>query len=410
MVTTNVCVRQASPGVWPLRPERWFRLKSGGATTRSNLCAVAPAPTLVSAGIGGAFVKNESMVVRCASEVGHTYVRHDYCFAPREWGPRDDDNQTAWLGGLSLVGSERHAINFNHFNRDVLFWNRVLRSEKAAAARRAVGHADGPSAGRVQRLVVADPDDLSEWSLHHVRAVLPATLRARLLWSAAGRHRALRRKRELSVAVPPPARTVCFDALAEKVKAYSGDRDDLSAMRVRAFDYCGVPRDTVPSELVLEVRGRSNSTSRRVSNAAELSVFLEEYARRELCLRYSEVVFSTLDYCGQVRAVAKAKMLVGIHGQGLTNAVFLHPDAVLVELFTAAYGTNIDGLGHQPLAMGSGIHYLALMIAEPPATKECGGGARGSFMGWKLNPRCPSHVDVPKLKEGLSRARQWLPI
>ena len=44
--------------------------------------------------------------------------------------------------------------------------------------------------------------------------------------------------------------------------------------------------------------------------------------------------FARLSYCEQVRLAAGAQLLVGVHGQGITNGQFLRDDAWALELFT----------------------------------------------------------------------------
>ena len=120
--------------------------------------------------------------------------------------------------------------------------------------------------------------------------------------------------------------------------------------------------------------------------------------RERLALKFRAVVFSELDYCGQVRAVANAKLLIGIHGQGLSNSIFLHPRAVLVELITPKAKT-VAGFGNQPLAEVLGMHFIGARLAEGPEREECG------ILNWKVNPNCPSYVNVSKLEAVLARAQ-----
>ena len=106
-----------------------------------------------------------------------------------------------------------------------------------------------------------------------------------------------------------------------------------------------------------------------------------------LGLRYREVIFSESSYCGQVRTVAAAALFIGLHGQGLTNGVFLSPTARMVELFSPALGP-VSGLGHQPLALATGINYLGLQLAETSLQSRQLGCSRRSELQWKFDPRC----------------------
>ena len=294
----------------------------------------------------------------------------------------------------TLFATERHSSNLNHFNRDVLFWHRVVRRWPTLVA----------------RLLARDLDALAEWSASHLRATVPRELVDGLLWSHDPKHQSgagVARKRNVSSALVPATRYVCFEAIGEKVDIYTGDWDDRAALRASALHYCELPADEAPAELVLEVRGEANTTTRRVANRRQLSSFLSAVARAS-CLTFREVVFSALDYCGQVAAVARARILVGIHGQGLSNSIFLHPDALLVELFAPSLGSVAAALGHQPLALSGGMRYLGLQLAEP--SRESGEHcAHSGGLAWKLDPRCTSFVNVSKLSRRLDDARLLLP-
>ena len=398
LVTSNVCFEQMRPGAWPLLPTRWFRHDSAGNRSNrraANLCEER-APRITTVGLGGAWVAALSAVVPCAEVSSRTFQRHDYCFAPKEHASAPA-NDTTWLRGLTLFATERHSSNLNHFNRDVLFWHRVVRRWPDA----------------VTRLVARDSDPLADWSAGHLSAVLPPRLVESLLWSHDPKHLSgigVARKRNISSTVAPNSKYVCFEAIGEKVDIYSGDRDDRTALRASALRYCKLPAEEPPGELVLEVRGETNTTTRRVVNRRQLSNFLSGVARAA-CLTYREVIFSALNYCGQVAAVARARILVGIHGQGLSNSIFLHPDALLVELFAPNLGPVGGGsaaLGHQPLALSGGMHYLGLQLAEPvrDSGEHC---AHAGGLAWKLDPKCTSFVNVSKLGSRLDAARVLLP-
>ena len=103
LVTSQVCVEQHVPGRWPLLPIRWFR--HGSAASRSgrvaNLCEER-APRITTAGKGGVWLPSLSAVAPCDEVGNRTFQRHDYCFAPREFG-RAPANETTWLRGLYVA-------------------------------------------------------------------------------------------------------------------------------------------------------------------------------------------------------------------------------------------------------------------------------------------------------------------
>ena len=122
-----------------------------------------------------------------------------------------------------------------------------------------------------------------------------------------------------------------------------------------------------------------------------------EACRRERCLRFRVVVFSELDYCGQVRACSSARVLIGVHGQGLSNSIFLREEAVVVELTTPKVKV-VAGYGNQPLAEALGMRYAEGRLAEGPDEKRCG------ITNWKIDPTCPSYVNVSKLRASSASA------
>ena len=96
--------------------------------------------------------------------------------------------------------------------------------------------------------------------------------------------------------------------------------------------------------------------------------------------------------------------------QGLSNAIFLRRRALLIELFAPSLGSVGAALGHQPLALSAGMHYLGLPFAEPVRTGGGNGGQQPcGALGWKLDPLCMSYVNVSRLGTHLDRARRVLP-
>ena len=72
----------------------------------------------------------------------------------------------------------------------------------------------------------------------------PPELRAETLWVVGGTRKSSRRaqaaKLALSSARLPAARFVCFEAIAQKLHVYPGDRDDAAEVRRRALAHCGL--------------------------------------------------------------------------------------------------------------------------------------------------------------------------
>ena len=188
--------------------------------------------------------------------------------------------------------------------------------------------------------------------------------------------------------------------LHDRLHVYPGDRAAGEALRVGAYNHCGVPAVVTqpPSTLLVEWRG--NGSSRLLPKGGELEGFLRGWARRAaLTMRW--VHFGSLRYCEQVRAVAGAATLVGLHGQGLTNSVFLRPSGLLVELFHSAQAAHLRPppgqdahveLGHQPLAVAHGMHYVAAAVVHTNCS---------SRYQWTYSAACSTEVDVPALARAL---------
>ena len=100
-----------------------------------------------------------------------------------------------------------------------------------------------------------------------------------------------------------------------------------------------------------------------------------------------------------MQLASEARILLGVHGQGITNGIFMHDESLVVELFHGGmqpYWRQFDNVGHQPLYLGAGRPYIAAPLAE----SEC------SMMRWKHAPLCPSYVNTTKVIDLLERARR----
>lgn len=448
LVMTNVCL-ESNKAAAPHDGQHWFRRgqKPTHPPSVRSFCRVnknaKPQLTVAMAGAGVWRASAEhgfGGVVPCAAGClrPYTMAAHDYCTGPAadEWR-LPLDNETAWVRGVTLIGAERHIDNFNHLNRDAQFFSRVLRR----------GYLDGLP----RRILMSDAKPLAPWSIAHLRALLPAPLLRTALWAVRKGARRSRNSQllageagnaEAELSKLPAARHVCFEATAQKLHVYPGDAADGAALRARAYAACGVveppseapPRLADSSYILLEERGGGEETgptdkgggggkaTRRVANAAELKSFLRRLAGPEgfaLGGGLRAETFGRLDYCGQVRLVAGAAVLVGMHGQGLTNAIFMRRGTLLIELMhdhpsvraqllatrsgvgegrgEGGRGPNPE-LGHQPMAVAQGWHYVATALAE----SNCSQGE------WKFSAACPSHVNIGRLCGVLVAYGDWL--
>ena len=139
-----------------------------------------------------------------------------------------------WRPGVSLLGNELHTDNFHHFNRDMLFFARIL-------AKRLV------PVDAISTIVLTDHSEIAEWAVHHARAVLGKELLERVVFLPRRRPHAPSTRRASLVPSPPPWRNVhplprhvCFETALEKLVTDPVDRADLAWLRARARGYCGM--------------------------------------------------------------------------------------------------------------------------------------------------------------------------
>lgn len=315
---------------------------------------------------------------------------------------------------------------------DALFFSRLL-------ARKWLPNDD------ITHVLITDGSDIAKWSAEHLRVVLGQPLLRRAVFlpkrhaSSSSRAQGERERAEQQLKaslsnhslLPPasplpgrlrgsgsdtqrssdtqrPPRYVCFDAMIEKLVQDPADRSDLAWMRARAYAHCRVDAEAKaargsPRLVLLILRGEESlgdkpSTCRQVANPSELRDGLGRYAS-ERGMRLHVTAFAGMGYCEQVRLAASAAMLVGVHGQAITNGQFMRDDGVVVELFHGGvkpFWRAFDNVGHQPLFLGAGRPYVAAPLAET----RCG------MMQWKHLPSCKSYVNVSKLYEVLRRAEQ----
>ena len=70
---------------------------------------------------------------------------------------------------------------------------------------------------------------------------------------------------------------------------------------------------------------RQAAPSRKITNHSELNQILQQN-------NIDDVVFEHKSWAGQIKSAAKAKLLIGTHGAGLTNMLFMQPGTSVLEL------------------------------------------------------------------------------
>ena len=300
----------------------------------------------------------------------------------------------------------------------MLFWGRVMRLDYV----------------RVERLLVSNSEIPMAWALAHTKAIMPERLTRGVLWNVDGARRIRLQpgaRRELSAApILPPTRFVCFEAMLQKTLDYPNDALDIAHIRAAAYRTCGVANDAVaPAYVLLETRGTSNTTSRRIANFDATRELLETYARKIGLPLEVQQFSSQMSYCDQVKVAANARLFFGVHGMAQENAIFMRPGSVLIELFHTSYASELrrDDVGRKQLFRGSDMHYAAAALLEtdcsfsargmkPPCT--CSAAARAARAAlphcagplfcqgvWKFDPKCASIVNIAELTTLLAVVR-----
>ena len=297
----------------------------------------------------------------------------------------------------------------------MLFWGRVMRLDYVP----------------VERLLVSNSEIPMAWALAHTKAIMPERLTRGVLWNVDGTRRIKLQpgaRRELSAApILPPTRFVCFEAMLQKTLDYPNDALDIAHIRAAAYRTCGVASDAAtPAYVLLETRGTSNMTSRRIANFDATRELLETYACKIGLPLEVRQFSSQMSYCDQVKVAANARLFFGVHGMAQENAIFMRPGSVLIELFHTSYASELrrGDVGREQLFRGSDMHYASAALLEtncsfsarnikPPCTCSAAALAGRAALphcsssrwksplfcqtGWKFDRRCPSIVNIAEL-------------
>lgn len=90
---------------------------------------------------------------------------------------------------------------------------------------------------------------------------------------------------------------------------------------------------------LIQERSKGRSFNRLVSNMDEIVLFLEEtfaiktqHSSAEDGWEIIRADFADLSFREQVRLASSARIMLGAHGDGLSWAVFMRPNSVLMEM------------------------------------------------------------------------------
>jgi capsular polysaccharide biosynthesis protein len=116
----------------------------------------------------------------------------------------------------------------------------------------------------------------------------------------------------------------------------------------------------VPAQFIYISR-RDSANSRRLINE-------EEFCHQLILCGFHCVVLSELSIAEQMALFSGARMIVGVHGAGLTNLVFASPGTVVYELFLPTY--NLPMFANIARWLNLDYHGIACSPVEVDATPQ----------------------------------------
>jgi hypothetical protein len=120
------------------------------------------------------------------------------------------------------------------------------------------------------------------------------------------------------------------NSFLKKFKVHRESDEKLYIGYIFRKDYLAHPRQGIKPHI-----------SRKIANENELLEFAKRRVFRELG-KHAEVIplfLEKVDLHEQIRLISKCKILVGVHGAGLTHALFMNPKSILIEISPPAYSS-----------------------------------------------------------------------
>ena len=223
--------------------------------------------------------------------------------------------------------------------------------------------------------------------------------------------------RELSEAVaastgtrefsPRPGEVLCVRGLVQKAAQHVGDADTARHARTVALRRCGFDLDAPATTVLYVVHGASREGSRRLGNHEAVIAALDAIAKSK-GLRLDVAELGALSFCGQVRAVYGARVVVGVFGAAIGgNLIFTRDTATTVELTacgrSAPRAPDAGMLGHtfQPLAAAYAYGFVSfcLCVDDPGVDLAA---KRSTRRGWFKSERLGANVGA--LASAVARA------
>ena len=213
--------------------------------------------------------------------------------------------------------------------------------------------------------------------------------------------------RELSEAVaastgtrgfsPRPGEVVCVRGLVQKAAQHVGDAHTARHARAAALRRCGVEREAPATTVLYVVHGASREGSRRLGNHEAVIAALDGIAQNK-GLRLDVAELGALSFCGQVRAVYRARAVVGVFGAAVGgNLIFTRDTATTVELTacgrSAPRAPDAGTLGHTFLPFAAAYAYgfvsFCLCVDDPDVDLTA---KRSTRRGWFRSERLGANV------------------
>ena len=143
--------------------------------------------------------------------------------------------------------------------------------------------------------------------------------------------------------------TVLWCSRAAEARAWTPvGPEEVGVLRQLLNSYYRLPTETAPSHLLFVSRG--DTPLRRLKNEAELITELLDFD-------FEFFVPKSDDHKSQIEAFRSARIVVAVHGAGLTNLLFCQPGTLVIELFPA----NKIKSTYCWLAVQLGLRYRAVI-------------------------------------------------
>ena len=167
---------------------------------------------------------------------------------------------------------------------------------------------------------------------------------------------------------PPASNALIDDPVVSECPPRFGTTDPALLRDVRDAIVAYHSRKAAPAPHRIVYASRAKARGRRVRNEGEVVAMLREFG--------AEIVhFEDLDFAAQVRLMAETRLLVSIHGAGLTNMMWMPAGGRVIELLPvrngwfdwntvrrsfrhdACYVRLAEALGHRHLGLLGKAHH-----------------------------------------------------